>query len=154
MSDGHHPALPAALDLERFVPYRLSLLSNRVSGAIAALYEERFGIGITQWRVVAVLGRFPGLSANGVAERTAMDKVAVSRAVATLIGRGIVERQVHGEDRRRSVLRLTRAGKRLHAQVAPLALDAERRLLAPLDARERAQLHALLDKLDAGIGHA
>jgi len=75
----------AVLELERFLPYRLSVLSNRVSQTIADAYVERFGLAVTEWRVIAVLGRFPGLSANGVAERTAMDKVAVSRAVARLL---------------------------------------------------------------------
>src|SRR3546814_12463572 len=80
----------AVLDLERFLPYRLSVLSNRVSQTIADFYVERFGLAVTEWRVIAVLGRFAGLSANGVAVRTAMDKVAVSRAVARLLERGLL----------------------------------------------------------------
>lgn len=139
----------AALDLEHFLPYRLSVLSNRMSRAIADLYAERFGIGVTEWRVIAVLGRYPGLSANGVAERTAMDKVAVSRAVARLLERGLLLRDTHGADRRRSVLELSKAGYAIYDDVAPLALRCERELLAPLDAGERAELDRLLRKLDA-----
>lgn len=142
----------ATLELERFLPYRLSLLSNRISQTIADLYAERFGIGVTEWRVIAVLGRYAGLSANEVAERTAMDKVAVSRAVARLLERGLIERDTHGDDRRRSVLALSGEGLAVHAQVAPLALDIEQRLLAGLDAEERGQLQRLLDKLGDGIG--
>ena len=59
----------ASLDLEHFLPYRLSVLSNRISQAIAARYARRFGIGVTEWRVVAVLGRYPDLSAGEVAAR-------------------------------------------------------------------------------------
>ena len=55
-----HPGL----DLEHFLPYRLSVLSNRISQAIATRYAQRFGIGVTEWRVVAVLGRYPDLSAG------------------------------------------------------------------------------------------
>ncbi|AXA84751.1 MarR family transcriptional regulator [Lysobacter oculi] len=142
----------ATLELERFLPYRLSLLSNRISQTIADLYADRFGIGVTEWRVIAVLGRYAGLSANEVAERTAMDKVAVSRAVARLLERGLIERDTHGDDRRRSVLALSGEGLAVHAQVAPLALDIEQRLLAGLDAEERGQLQRLLDKLGDGIG--
>ena len=69
------------LNLEHFLPYRLSVLSNRVSADIARFYQNRFGLSVTEWRAMAVLGRFPGISAMEVAERTAMDKVAVSRAV-------------------------------------------------------------------------
>lgn len=143
----------AALDLERFLPYRLSVLSNRISQAIADRYARRFGIGVTEWRVVAVLGRYPDLSAGEVAARTAMDKVAVSRAVARLLERGFVERDTHGDDRRRSVLALSRDGRRVYDGIAPLALDLERRLLSRLDDDERQTLQALLDKLAAGVQH-
>ena len=96
----------AELDLEHFLPYRLSVLSNRISGAIAREYSQRFGLGVTEWRVMAVLGRYPGLSAGEVAKRTAMDKVAVSRAVASLLASGRLEREADHDDRPRSVLRL------------------------------------------------
>ncbi len=138
---------PAQLDLENFLPYRLSVLSNRISQRIARLYADRFGLGITEWRVIAVLGRYSGLSANEVAERTAMDKVAVSRAVARLMETGLVERDTDASDRRRSRLTLTAQGRHIHAQIAPLALDMERQLLADFSAEERALLDALLDKL-------
>ena len=144
-----HPGL----DLEHFLPYRLSVLSNRISQAIATRYAQRFGIGVTEWRVVAVLGRYPDLSAGEVAARTAMDKVAVSRAVARLLERELVERDTHGDDRRRSVLALSRAGRRIYDEIAPLALELERRLLSRLDRDERAALDALLDKLADGIEH-
>ena len=73
------------LHLDRFIPYRLSVLSNTVSMIIAGAYEREFGLSIPQWRVIAVLARYPDLSAVEVAERTAMDKVAVSRAVQGLL---------------------------------------------------------------------
>jgi DNA-binding MarR family transcriptional regulator len=130
----------AVLELDRFLPYRLSVLSNRVSQDIARLYAERFGLGITQWRILAVLGRYPDLSATEVAERTAMDKVAVSRAVASLLEAGLLRRRAHGADRRKSVLELSARGYRIYDEVAPLALAFEQRLLAGL---------ALFDKLDA-----
>jgi DNA-binding MarR family transcriptional regulator len=138
----------AQLDLEHFLPYRLSVLSNRVSGTIARIYTERFQLSVTEWRVMAVLGRYPGLSANEVAQRTAMDKVAVSRAVARLLDAGRLDREIHGDDRRRSVLKLSEGGYRIYDEVAPLALAFERRLLDGIDDQERAVLFRLLDRLD------
>lgn len=142
--------MPAAdiLDLEHFLPYRLSVLSNRISQDIARLYAERFDLGITEWRVLAVLGRHPGLSAREVAERTAMDKVAVSRAIATLLDAGRLERETHADDRRRSVLRLSPAGEAVYAEVAPLALRYQQRLLEALDAEERQWLERLLARME------
>ena len=140
----------AVLELDRFLPYRLSVLSNRISQDIARLYADRFGLGITQWRIQAVLGRYPDLSATELAERTAMDKVAVSRAVAGLLEGGLLRRRLHGADRRRSRLELSARGYRVYDEIAPLALDYEARLLATLDPDERHALLGLLEKLDAG----
>ena len=135
------------LDLEHFLPYRLSVLSNRISQDIARLYADRFGLGITEWRLIAVLGRYPGLSAGELAERTAMDKVAVSRAVASLLAAGRLKRDTHGDDRRRSVLELSEEGYRVYAEVAPAALAYERRLLSNLSADDRTALSRLIDLL-------
>jgi DNA-binding MarR family transcriptional regulator len=135
------------LDLEHFLPYRLSVLSNRISQDIARLYAERFDLGVTEWRLLAVLGRYPGLSASELAERTAMDKVAVSRAVASLLAAGRITRDTHGEDRRRSVLELSEEGQRVYAEVAPAALAYERRLLSNLSAGDRTALARLIDLL-------
>ena len=138
----------AELDLEHFLPYRLSVLSNRISSAIAREYSQRFALTVTEWRVMAVLGRYPGLSASKVAQRTAMDKVAVSRAVARLLESGLIEREFDDDDRRRSVLRLSDAGYTVYDEVAPLALDFERHVLDGMPEDERELLFRLLDRLD------
>ena len=137
----------ARLDLDRFLPYRLSVVSNRASTAIAREYSKRFDLTITEWRVMAVLGRFPGLSANQVAQRTAMDKVAVSRAVARLLERSLIKREIHSDDRRRSVLALSEVGYSVYDEIAPMALGCEQRLVATLDDEEKAMLDRLLRKL-------
>jgi DNA-binding MarR family transcriptional regulator len=137
----------APLQLENFLPYRLSILSNTVSQAIAGDYQQRFALSVTEWRVMAVLARFDRLSAREVAERTAMDKVAVSRALARLVAAGRVDRSVHDDDKRRSVLRLSATGWLIHDEVAPMARIRERDLLRKLTADERASLTHILDKL-------
>ncbi len=142
----------ADFDLDRLFSYRLSVLSNRISGAISREYHRRFGLAITEWRVMAVLGRFPGLSAGEVAARTAMDKVAVSRAVARLLERALIQREIHGDDRRRSVLALTDEGFRVYDEVAPLVMDYHTRLLESFSEEERALLDRLIDRLaDEGV---
>jgi DNA-binding MarR family transcriptional regulator len=135
------------LALERFVPYRLSVLTNTVSRALARVYQERFGLSIPQWRVMAVLGRFPSLSANEVADKTAMDKVTVSRAVAGMLADGVLEREPDSADRRRASLRLSRRGKAIYDELVPVARAYERRLLAALSADEQQALDRLMAKL-------
>jgi len=137
------------LILENFLPYRLSILSHTVSTTIAQVYDKRFGLSIPEWRVIAILGRFPGLSAVEVAERTFLDKVAVSRAVTKLIKNGRIDRQFADADRRRSILNLSEEGQRVHDEVAPLALRFETDLLNKLSDEERSALDVAMEKLMA-----
>jgi len=132
------------IDLDRFLPYRLSVLTNLVSGTIADAYRRRFGLSIPEWRVLAVLARHPGLSAADVAERTRMDAVAVSRAVARLLAAGRLQRSRARDDRRRSVLSVSATGRAVYREVAPLALGYEEQLLEALSP-------AAQDALDAAV---
>ena|SRR5438552_3996661 len=141
------------LDLDRFVPYRLSVLTNRVSNAIARTYSERFGLSIPEWRVMAVLGQASGLSAGEVARRTEMDKVQVSRAVANLVRRRRVQKQSDSSDGRVSRLALTSRGRGIYDEIVPHALELEEQFLAALAPNERAAFNRLIGKLsDQAIG--
>jgi DNA-binding MarR family transcriptional regulator len=135
------------LELENFLPYRLSVLAQIVSESLHDLYAGPFDLTVTQWRVMAALGRFAPLTASDVGQRIVMDKVAVSRAVAGLMKRGLVERATDQKDRRRASLALSAKGRTMHARIVPLALEYEERLYAALSAEERDQFDRLSDRL-------
>jgi DNA-binding MarR family transcriptional regulator len=135
------------LDLPAFLPYQLSVASNRVSAALAKLYADEFGLSIAEWRVMAIAGRFPGLSGNEVAARSAMDKVQVSRAVAGMIRKGLIVRKSDTLDRRKSALSLSGDGEAIYRQIVPQAREYERRMLARLSSEEHAILSAALNRL-------
>jgi DNA-binding MarR family transcriptional regulator len=132
------------LDLEHFLPYRLSVLANRVSHGFARLYEEKFDLKLPEWRVMAVLGRRPGITAREVAELTAMDKVAISRAVARLVEMGRVSAETDSADARRQKLSLSDAGLDIYSQIVPLAKRIENALTAGIGASDLAVLDKLL----------
>jgi DNA-binding MarR family transcriptional regulator len=139
------------LNLDTFLPYRLSVLSTRVSDAIARQYSERFDLSIPEWRIIAVLGQTPNLSARDVARRTAMDKVQVSRAATSLVEARRVARSEDTDDARISRLSLTAKGRAIYDEVAPLALRLESLLLSSLSAQERDTLENLMHKLDRQV---
>lgn len=147
--DAARAARVDVLRLPGFMPFRLATLSNRISRAISRLYAERHALTIAEWRCMAILAESPELSANEVAERGALDKVAVSRAVARLIEMGRLERRFAPEDRRRSVLSLSPQGLTIYSEIVPLAMAFETRLLARLDAADKATLDRLLDRLES-----
>lgn len=140
--------IPLSLNLKDFLPYRLSILTNKVSRAFAQLYSERFNLSVAEWRVMAVLGQEPEISADAVCARTEMDKVTVSRAVSRLLEKGHVDREFSSSDRRRSVLRLSRSGYGIYARIIPVAHAYEVKLIEALDVEEQRSLDRLLKKLD------
>ena len=141
------------LELERFMPYRLSVLSKRISSALAHEYETRFGVSIPQWRVIIVLGRHQPLSASEVAEQTRMDKAKVSRTIAALERDGLLQRTIDPADLRMVSLRLTPEGESVHHAIAAMALAWERRLLECLHPPALAGLDSALASLEEQIRH-
>ena len=148
---GHGGAV-SELKLETFLPYRLSIVSNRVSEAIATAYDRLFGLKIPEWRLIAVIAEGKGITQQSLCGATRMDKVTVSRAARALVERGLVARRSVDDDRRSHLLVLTRTGRALYEQVAPKALELEAAMLAGLGAEERAALTAMLDRIEAAAG--
>ena len=140
------------LDLEGFLPYRVAVVSRRMSRGLAQRYEERFGISIPEWRCLAVLARRGRLTAGELAERTSLDKVQVSRAIARLKRRALVEREVDERDRRAVRLSISPAGERLFGEIAEVARAWEREVTRELGLSERRTLDRVLDKLEDALG--
>ena len=137
-------------DLEHFLPYRLSVLSNTVSQGIAHIYEREHDLTVTEWRIIAVLGRYPGLTASQVVERTVMDKVTVSRAVRRLLERGLIKRSTMGADRRCRQLELTQeAGHKTLQSIVPRAHEYERALLSEMSNADKQAMEAMLVRLQS-----
>ena len=135
------------LRLESFLPYRLSLLSNAISGAIAAVYGDKFAISMPEWRIMMILAEYPDISADEACRRTKIEKSVVSRAVARLLSRHLINRDVDEKDRRRSILRLSETGLSVYDEVMPIARNYEAELLADLTAEELEAFNDMIDKL-------
>jgi len=142
----------AGLRLDSYLPYRLSVASNAVSGLIARAYEDRFGLTVPQWRLLCVLAEDGRLSQVQIVARTVMDKVTVSRAAQGLAKRRLVARSQNKADARSHVLTLTPEGRGLHAEIAPLALAYEAALIAGLAPEEVILLKRLLGRLQSAAG--
>jgi DNA-binding MarR family transcriptional regulator len=140
-----------AFRLEDFLPYRLSVAANRVSRLFARRYSEAYGLGIPEWRVLAIVGRFGTLSPSAVGEWTTMDKVKVSRAAASLVGRGLLKQTQDPQDGRGRLLRLTRKGTSVYEGMVPLACELEGQLAQGMSRAEWSALLKALDKLSTHV---
>lgn len=135
------------LTLEEYLPYRLSILSNRISGIIAQDYKDKFGLSITEWRIMAVLGEYPGASADEVSNKTQIEKSIISRAVQKLLTRHLIQREVDTTDRRRQNLSLTNIGNEVYQQIVPVSYAYEESLVSCLSKSEAKQLNSIINKL-------
>jgi DNA-binding MarR family transcriptional regulator len=133
--------------LADFLPYLLSVTSNAVSGRIAQEYRSRFGLKVPEWRVMAVLGDSGPMTQRQLTAFTLMDKVAVNRACKELEERGLASREPNAKDGRSHLLELTEAGRQMHGEIMPLALEMERRLFATFGEDEIETFRALLSRV-------
>jgi DNA-binding MarR family transcriptional regulator len=142
----------AKLDLFRFVPFRLNRLAAEVSAALSSEYQERYGLDIPEWRVLATLGfRNEACSAQYISHCTRTHKSTISRAVTALMRRQLVERVENADDRREFSLRMTRKGRALYEELIPRLLSKERDIMACLTADERASFALALGKIEKSL---
>ena len=137
-----------ALRLQDYLPYRLSVAANAVSQLIARSYQEKFGLKIPEWRLLAVLADEGPLTQQMLCGRTIMDKVTVMRAAQGLLRRGAIKRLPHDKDGRSHRLLLTKTGQLLHARIVPLAINYEVQLLAGIERHEIDRFEQLLRQFE------
>lgn len=138
------------LELQGYLPYRLAVTYNMVTRAFANQCRETTGLSIPEWRVLAVLGLQASLTSQDVVNRTAMDKAKVSRAVSSLVDKGLILRDGDPYDHRLNRLSMTAAGEQVYRTVVPMARTLEKRLTDRLTDDDMAQFNALLDRLQEG----
>ncbi|WP_425074519.1 MarR family winged helix-turn-helix transcriptional regulator [Sagittula sp. S175] len=138
-------------DLARFTPYRLAVAAEKTSEELSRQYRARFGISISEWRVLVHLAQpldgAATVSVRDIEARVAMEKSKVSRAASRLESAGLIVKAVDAGDRRLVRLGLTDKGRTLMAEILPLALAYQREIearLADAFAGLEAGLEALL----------
>jgi DNA-binding MarR family transcriptional regulator len=142
----------AKLDLFRFVPFRLNRLAAEVSSALSSEYQQRYGLDIPEWRVLATLGfRNDACSAQYISHCTRTHKSTISRAVTALMKRQLVERVENENDRREFRLRMTRKGRSLYEELIPRLLRKERDIMSCLTADERESFARALGKIEKSL---
>jgi DNA-binding MarR family transcriptional regulator len=139
------------LDLNRYVPALLVWVSNKLASSASQLYRQKFGLGVTDWRVLAYLELYPWSTGSEVCQLIGLDKGAVSRSFTCLESRGLVKARPSGL--RKIQYATTEAGQQMYATVLETALAREEALLTDFSAEERELLirflHRLLNNLPA-----
>jgi len=141
------PNKKEAFVLSRFLPYRLVNTAEKTSMALSKIYSDQFNLSIPEWRIMATLGAEGGLTAKQLSDRTQMNKVTVSRAIARLSDKKHLVKEGDPADGRVIYLSLSSAGKSTYKKLIPRVLDWEARFTENLSKQELEQLHSLFSKL-------
>lgn len=136
-----------AFTLETFFPYQVRMFYLQVSQSVSAIYGSRYGLSVSEWRTLAVLGNHQPLSASDVVQHSSIDKVQVSRAIKGLLKRDLLQRSVDPADRRRVTLHLTEQGLRVFDDLVLQVRALEQQLLGCLSEDERQMLKVLMNKV-------
>jgi DNA-binding MarR family transcriptional regulator len=138
-------------NLENFLPFRLNVLAQEVSERLSEIYAKRFSLDIPQWRILANLASRGEMTAQEVAFVTFSHKSTISRAVAELEIRQLIERTTSTKDKRAFAMGLTPKGRKMFEQLLPLVLEFEQNLMSKLARSEQAILNDGLAALEREI---
>jgi DNA-binding MarR family transcriptional regulator len=114
--------------------------------------EETAAFDVTpvQFAILNALMDTPGEDQVTLAGRVAFDAATSGSVIGRLEAKGWVRREADAQDRRRKLLWVTPEGEQAVQGMKRAVARAQAKILEPLDAQERAQLIALLDKLVSG----
>lgn len=131
-------------DLEDLIPVRIARMSE-IFQRIAASAFGPFGLRVTDLRILNVLHGEEAISVAELSRRSRVDKAWISRLVRELETKKLVARAPDPKDSRATLVSLTAAGRRLQAEILPLARAHETEALGDVD---RANLVAMLDAFE------
>jgi DNA-binding MarR family transcriptional regulator len=134
----------------RHAPGHLIRRAHQV--AVAIFMEETAGFEVTpvQFAILNALLDGPGEDQVTLARNVAFDAATFGSVITRLEARGWVRREADAADRRRKRLWVTPEGAQAARAMKRAVGKVQGRILEPLDASEREQLIALLDRLVAG----
>lgn len=136
-----------AFDLSNFLPYRVAVLSERISRRLSLEYGRSHGLSVAEWRVLVHLARCGEASVREIHRFANLEKPRVSRAVSKLASAGLVRKDESKQDSRLVAISLTEKGRTILREIIPAALDFEARLLDALSRKELGLLYEVTEKL-------
>ncbi len=136
-----------SFDFRTLFTFSVRTFYRSVSSSVENIYEKDYGLTTAEWRTLVVLGPYQCLAAKEIVKASSMDKVTVSRAVKTMQAKNVLKRDIDGDDKRRSALRLTQVGRDIYFSLMPKVLTLQNDLLAGFSKDEIEQFSILMDRV-------
>lgn len=100
-----------------------------------------------QFSIMWTLNLHPGLDQSTLAKSVALDTATCSNIVTRLETKGYIQRKINPENKRAKLASLSRKGKQLLSRAEAPMDYVQKKLIAPLDAKEKKQFLKCLQKL-------
>ncbi|MFE9994773.1 MarR family winged helix-turn-helix transcriptional regulator [Streptomyces avermitilis] len=127
----------------------MTAFARRARASAGRMHPE---LSLVSYTLLGHLEESGGCRATDLATHYALDKSTVSRQVAALERTGLIERRLDPEDHRVQVLHLTRAGRRILAQVTESRREAFHERLADWPKEDLERFAAYLLRYNAAAG--
>lgn len=134
--------------IEETLTFCLLIAVNRIVQPFQESFGKPHDLTLPEWRCMMALASHPGSSGEEVAQRMAMDKMAVSRSLRRLEQSARVNREPDPANARRNSWELTPQGWEVFDEILPAALERDRRAFAAMPKHEKARMMALLRELE------
>lgn len=140
------------LPVEQFLTYRLHALHNVLNRQASAILDRVAGLGLPEWRVIALLGTGATPNATRIGQISAIDKGLLSRTLDGLEQRGLIKIARDARDRRSVTVALTGKGQAVYDKTIPHMQARQGALMKALTKSEQIAVFAIIDKLLAAAG--
>ncbi len=137
----------AEMPHDDYLTYRVGMLSGEFNRSISKYYSRHFGLTLAEGRVMARLGNAGPLSYGEICENLLLDGAQISRAAASLVERGYIQKGNDPKDARRAIFEVTEDGRAIADEVIRIGRLRQKFLLEKLSATERKTLFRALSKL-------
>lgn len=132
--------------VDDYLPALLAQASQLISGEFHVVVRSA-GFSVAEWRILATLASYPGLTIGGLSQITVTKQPTVTRLLDRMEAAGYVERYAHESDRRMTMVRITEAGRTIVGDLIASAKEHERRVLQPFGLKRAENLKAMLRRI-------
>jgi len=133
--------------LEEFIPFVLNLTAHSTSTALSGRQKMSADISVAEWRVLVHLQQRTNLSVRDLSKAIALDRVAVTRAGASLIKKNLVQKTQNSQDNRLVEFCLTDSGKSAVENLIQIAINTEKEMLSGINKEEKIMFLKTLEKI-------
>lgn len=136
---------------KRYLTYKLDLIKTLATKAVDAYYVEASGMRVRELRLLRLVHDTPGVAATELRHRLVLDKTLLSKNLADLEKRGLIERETDPHDNRVQRLHLSAVGLRVWRECERIGRRLEAEMFADMPEDDWHRLHDLLDSALASL---